>query len=86
MGFCDVLLCERCPVGGHCDNCGTVCKDHNVIRIEDANPICLQMCWENRGQKQCEEVNHCIYQNGTDFWGVCCDKKLLYGVQPLVSL
>ncbi len=42
--------------------------------------------WTEAGQKQCEEVNHCIYQNGTDFWGVCCDKKLLYGVQPLVSL
>ena len=64
MGFCDVLLCERCPVGGHCDNCGTVCKDHNVIRIEDANPICLQMCWENRGQKQCEE---CL-ENGSGWY------------------
>ena len=61
MGFCDVLLCDRCPVGGHCDKCGTVCKNHDVIRIEDANPICLQMCWENRGQKLCEE---CI-ENGS---------------------
>ena len=41
--------------------------------------------WSEAGQKQCEEVNHCVYQNGTDFWGVCCEKKLLYGVQPLVS-
>ena len=55
LNDCDVLLCDRCPVGGHCDKCGTVCKLHDVIRIEDANPICLQMCRENRGQKLCEE-------------------------------
>ena len=55
LNYCDVLLCDQCPVGGDCDKCGTVCKDHNVIRIEDANPICLQMCRENRGQKLCEE-------------------------------
>ena len=66
LNDCDVLLCDRCPVGGDCDKCGTVCKDHNVIRIEDANPICLQMCWENRGQKLCEE---CL-ENGSGWYNI----------------
>eukprot|EP01043_Picozoa_sp_COSAG02_P062372 COSAG02_NODE_8588_length_2513_cov_1.341342_1_plen_569_part_00 len=39
--------------------------------------------WSAAGQKQCE-ANNCIYQNGTDFFGVCCEKKVLYGQPALL--
>ena len=42
--------------------------------------------WSEAGQHQCEEVNSCVYQNGTDVFGVCCEKKVLYGQHTVLFL
>ena len=40
--------------------------------------------WTDAGKHQCEDVNGCLYQNGTDVFGVCCEKKVLYGQHALL--
>jgi hypothetical protein len=42
--------------------------------------------WSEAGQHQCEAVNSCVYQNGTDVFGICCEKKVLYGQQLVLFM